>query len=218
MSIQRNRRLHRWQGGKIPGWGITVLGTAIISIVLAAGQVSALPEQPDANVPETSSTVFAIVQSGNVIYLGGDFAEIGGVSRRGLAAFDATTGEVDSNWNPKVLGRVYTIVVYGGKVYAGGDFSKVSGTIIRNHLAAFELAGSGKAGLVDPDWNPNITGSRYDDVYALVVDGTNERVYAGGAFKTVNGSVARHRLAAFELAGESKAGLCRFELESPPCR
>lgn len=87
------------------------------------------------------------------------------------------------------------VVQVGNRVYVGGTFPTVGG-IPRNGLASFNAS----TGAVDPAWNPNIGGT----VYALAV--TDTRVYAGGDFTSVNGTVSRTSLAAFEIANGANTG------------
>ena len=63
------------------------------------------------------------------------------------------------------------------------------GNVARNRLAHLLADGS-----VDPNFDPNVNGN----VNTLLLSGTT--LYAGGNFATVNGGVARGRLAAFSTA------------------
>jgi hypothetical protein len=99
----------------------------------------------------------------------------------------------DSTWQTD--GRVRAIDYSQGVVYIGGSFTHVrppggtSGNVVRNHVAAFDVA----TGSLLP-WNPNTNGV----VRALAVAGS--RVYLGGGFTTVRGQ-ARARVAAVDKAG-----------------
>ena len=165
------------------------------------GEAAALSDTPDVHVPETNGRVWAIVQSGNTVYVGGEFTQIGGVARKHIAAFDATTGLVDPAWDPDMNGTVRALAVLGDKVYVGGSFWLEGGDreSVYN-LTAFNLANGVDASAPDPAWDPGLDGT----VYALVVFG--DRLYAGGAFTEVNdGATSRNNLAAFNLADGSSA-------------
>jgi hypothetical protein len=173
----------------------------LLGIVLVGGaeRAAALSDTPDARVPKVMGTsVGAIVQSGNRIYIGGSFTSIGGVSRSNLAAIDAVTGQVDPAWNPSLNDRVYALAVSGGRVYAAGRFTMVNGNVARNCVAAFPLA-DGKTSATATAWNPKLTFSipsnpyNITSVFALAV--SSSTLYLGGSFATVNG-VARNGLAA----------------------
>ena len=170
---------------------LSVLGVVVASIVLP-WDASALSDTPDANVPEANGVVMAVFQSGTRVYVGGDFTQIGGVSRTRLAAFDSTTGVVDAAWDPDVNGQVNAIYVSGSMVYVGGAFTDVNSGTTRNRLAAFNLADGVDTGAADATWNPNADGT----VYAIWIDGT--KVYVGGAFTDVNGGTTRNRIAALD--------------------
>jgi len=163
------------------------------------------PSEPDPSVPDADDpgNVYAIVQSGGKVYVGGNFTTIGGVARNYLAAFDATTGAIDLAWNPDMNDEVRALAFFGGKVYAGGYFTSVNaGATSRNYLAAFNEADGSNTGTADAVWDPDVNGS----VHALAIFGG--KVYAGGGFGTVNaGTVARERLAAFETADGMATGV-----------
>jgi hypothetical protein len=177
------------------------------ALCLATVSALAQPSVPDAGVPETDNVVYALVQSGNTVYVGGLFTTIGGLARNRLAAFDATTGAVDSSWDPDIGGgtapAVRALVVEGGRIHVGGRFTTVNGGIARNNLAAFELANGVNTGQVDAAWDPDVTGGTAI-VSALATDGS--LIYAGGVFTTVNGATGRNGLAAFPIADGISTG------------
>ena len=127
-------------------------------------------------------------------------------SRDGLAAFDAVTGVVDPNFDPRIETdgvhsedeAVYTLAVAGGKVYAGGYFFKVNAgqptEAQRDHLAAFDA----DTGVVDANFDAGLDRG----MWSLAVGGG--KLYAGGYFDMVNKGQATQRkrpaLAAFDPA------------------
>lgn len=139
---------------------------------------------PDVSgVGDFRSAVYALAVSGSTVYVGGDFARVGGAPRHNIAAVDAVTG-VTSGWNPSAgPGAVYALVVAGSTVYVGGDFNFI-GQQERNYIGAID-ASSGAA----TAWNPDAS----DIVQALAVSGST--LYAGGAFSEIGGR-RRHNLAA----------------------
>jgi hypothetical protein len=75
--------------------------------------------------------VLALAQSGNTVYLGGEFANLGGQPRLFAAATDAVTGAV-LPWNPDIggsfpgeTGFVHTITPSTNAIFLGGDFTDV---------------------------------------------------------------------------------------------
>lgn len=137
--------------------------------------------------------VRALAMQGSTIYVGGEFASIGGQERRNTAAIDARTGAV-MPWVGNANGAVHTLVVSGEAVHAGGQFTSIGGET-RNHLAALDaLTGAATS------WNPNITGTEQQPnsawVDAIAVSDTT--VYVGGAFGKVGGQI-RSNIAAIDV-------------------
>ncbi len=143
--------------------------------------------QPSAGA---NGRVSAIAYIGGRIYLGGSFTSVGGQPRSGLAALDATSGQLVASWRADVTGAVQALAPSpdGGTLYVGGDFSAVGGAA-RRRLAAVS-ASTGEVGA----WNPGASGGT---VLALATE--DGRVYVGGKFKAI-GSVARPYLAAVDGA------------------
>jgi trimeric autotransporter adhesin len=73
--------------------------------------------------PNTANRhAYAIAVSGSTVYVSGDFTQIGGQARAGLAAVDAGTGAARA-WNPDPNDATRALAVAGGTVLAGGSFS-----------------------------------------------------------------------------------------------
>ncbi len=148
---------------------------------------------PLTNFPTFNGPTYAIVVSGGVIYVGGDFTQAtdapanGGatVTRNRVAAISEATGALLA-WNPNANNSVIALAVSGTTVYAGGGFTTIGGQA-RSNIAALDAA----TGLATA-WNPNASGG---GVVALAVSGTT--VYAGGLFTTIGGQ-ARNRIAALD--------------------
>jgi len=78
--------------------------------------------------PGANGRVNDLAMSGDIIYVGGEFWEIGGEARNRLAAIDAATGAVNP-WDPQMselwwgygsyFVRVNALAVSGGVVYVG---------------------------------------------------------------------------------------------------
>ena len=139
------------------------------------------PDQPVFAVVPFSATMGGTTK----LYVGGDFASIGGAPRSPVAAINPTTGAA-LDWNPSANGRVRTIVPTsdGLVVFAGGDFRTIGGQS-RDYVAA--VSATATAGDALP-WNPAANAP----VARLVISGVN--VLAGGEF-TLIGGLARERLA-----------------------
>ena len=161
-----------------------------------AGVAQAIPVQPHP-VPtwQTNGRVNAIVVSGNVAYLGGQFTSMrppgaaagtGEVSRNHAAAVSLTTGAL-LPWNPNVNGTVRALRVAGTTVYMGGAFTQVGG-VTHTRVAAVQATG---AGAVLSAFKASASG----EVFSLVASGSS--LYMGGGFGTVDGT-ARPYLAAVD--------------------
>jgi hypothetical protein len=168
---------------RAPRVGVLGAGCALALSLLAGTPAMALNSTPTPGVTP-NGTVFAIAPTPNAIYLGGSFTQIGGKSRRHIAALDPTTGAVKS-WNPGANGPIYSIAPTPSTIYAGGSFTSIGGKS-RTNLAALRPSDGSATG-----WNPKPT--RYAGISTLAVSGP--RVYVGGIFISIGGK-ARHNLAA----------------------
>jgi hypothetical protein len=127
-----------------------------------------------------SDSVNAVVLSGNTLFIGRNFLQIGRVDVPYLAALDATTG-TPRNWSVALNGAVGKLAISGDSLYFGGYFLTVNGQS-RNYLAAVDTT----TAALTP-WNPNPgNGHGVPAIYALAVSGTT--VLVGGDFKTIGGA------------------------------
>ena len=129
---------------------------------------------------------------GNTLYAGGGFQIVAGVTRKFLAAFDATTGAL-LPWNPNPDGPVRCMDLVTSSpptLYVGGQFVLIAGGL-RSHTAAFNPSD----GTLTP-WTPDPN----HWVLALrAKENTNgdRTIYMGGLFTTVFGG-PRNYLAAVD--------------------
>lgn len=128
--------------------------------------------------PSANGGVYALVLSGNTVYVGGAFTSIddgsGAQTRNRLAAI-GTDGTLVDSWDPNAGGNVRALAVSGSTVYVGGSFGTMGGSG-RGNLAAI-----GTDGTLSNDWTP----STNNNVLTLAV--SNDVVYVGGDFYQVNG-------------------------------
>lgn len=84
------------------------------------------------------AAVRALVATDRGVAIGGDFAAIGGTARRGLAAFDPSSGapRVLRGWNPHPDGDVTGLAVAKRRLYVVGSFKHIDGKP-RNGAAAY---------------------------------------------------------------------------------
>src|SRR5580765_7993588 len=136
---------------------------------------------------------------------GGGFSNIGGQSRRGIAALDASSG-LATTWDPTLGGspfEVRALHVDGDVVYAGGSFISMGGQP-RNNSAALDAATA-----TPTSWNP----SSSSFVWALA--SAPGVIYAGGFFTNIGGQT-RSRLAALDsVTGNATDWNPSTELHNP---
>ena len=135
--------------------------------------------------------VNAFTQSGNTMYVGGNFASVqrdaagtDRVDQPFLAAFDVTTGELVQSFRPQLNEQVHSLLTLpDGTVVAGGEFTQVNGT-----PASAVVALDPTTGAIVPGWNAQATtpptGTRLK-VFAL--DQANGYLYIGGTFTKLDG-------------------------------
>ena len=91
-------------------------------------------------------------------------------------------------------GRVSVILRAGSKVFIGGSFTNLYNhagrSVSRARIAAIDAV-SGKP----LDWNPGANGT----VYAMALSPSENTLYVGGTFTTIDGE-SRNRIAAFDVA------------------
>ncbi|MDW8306883.1 MAG: WD40 repeat domain-containing protein, partial [Leptospiraceae bacterium] len=156
--------------------------------------------------PNANAVVNAIAVSGNEIYVGGEFTQIGcptgctitgGPYTRNRLAVIGTNGTTLFNWNPDANSAVHALAILGSTIYVGGFFTSVSSTP-RNYLAAISIANTcltTYSPICLLSWSPGANNL----VYTLATSSTNA-VYAGGLFSII-GSLSRNRLAAIRTDG-----------------
>lgn len=190
------------------GWVGLATTVAVVAAVLSVPSVALADTAPvDPVTPVTvaadslpttqiNGVVWAQLIVGDTVYVGGEFTRArpagsspgaNEVVRNNLLAYNLTTGNLISSFNPNVNGAVRALVASddGTRVYAGGSFTKV-GSESRYRLAAFD---TGTGGLVS-SWQPVVN----SQVKALGIFG--DTVYAGGTFTVASGQ-SRSRTASF---------------------
>jgi hypothetical protein len=162
-----------------------ILFLSTVPIFFITFNLSVLGQSIDEKFWVPNNTVFSTVRSGNTIYIGGAFTQIGPLTGYG-AEIDLNTAEVDLS-NGKVNGPVFTVIEDGsGGWFMGGFFSKVD-NVTRNNLAHIESDGT-----LDANWNPN---ANYIVFTMAILENT---MYMGGLFTSVDGST-RNYIAAIDV-------------------
>lgn len=151
------------------------------------------------NIKDVSSSVavYAMIQIGNTIFLGGDFTSIGGVARSGIAAFDAITGNLlplfQGNGGAGGLSTVVLSFHYtGSMLLVGGGFSSIGG-ISRNGIAAIDPSNGSVL-----SWYPTggLTSMGFG-LYSFCQKGNT--LFVGGNFASIGG-ISRSKIAALDIS------------------
>jgi hypothetical protein len=143
---------------------------------------------------ESDVEVQAFTQSGNRMYVGGNFRYVqrdatgtDRVEQRFLAAFDVTTGEWVSSFRPVLDEQVRALATLpDGRVVAGGDFTQANG-----QPATAVAVLDPTTGATAPGWNLKIENRQAKQVLrvrALDVEGGN--LYLGGNFTHFTGGTS----------------------------
>ena len=141
--------------------------------------------------PSINNSVYCVAVSGTNIYVGGNFINVNGPSRNGLARLSSVDGSLDATWNPGPnINMVNAISVVGTNVYVAGNFTTIGGQT-RNRIARLSTSGTGQA---DPAWNPDADG----EVQQLLINGSD--IFAAGLFSSIGGQ-SRNGLAKLSLSG-----------------
>lgn len=119
--------------------------------------------------------VYAILASGNKVYVGGSFSQIATLTRNNLAAIDATTGLV-TTWDPDVNGRVMALGIHNNNLYVGGFYTEIGSNYYVN-LAAIDI----NTGL--PATSGQVSNAGPGEVSTLSINGNI--LYIGGEFNVV---------------------------------
>ncbi len=77
--------------------------------------------------PRVNGTVRSLAVFRGNLYLGGDFTEVNGSTRRHLAAVRMTDGHLVKHWKAQVNGTVSALLHMRTRLYVGGNFTAVNG-------------------------------------------------------------------------------------------
>jgi PKD repeat protein len=136
-----------------------------------------------------NGTVYSIVQVGDYVVVGGSFTQVRQtansttITRNRIFAFNATTGQINPDFNPGPNGTVYKVQQSAdpGYVYVGGGFTSAAGATRRN---LFKIRVSD--GQVDTSFRPaNIDGQVRD------LEVVGNRLFVAGKFTHLGGNTQR---------------------------
>ncbi|MBS1772655.1 MAG: T9SS type A sorting domain-containing protein [Bacteroidetes bacterium] len=147
----------------------------------------------------TDGTINSAAVNNGVLYIGGSFTKVNGVSRNRLAALSMTNQALTS-WNPNITNagqlvpQVLSMFYYNNNLYIGGIFTHI-GAAVRRNLAAVDISTG-----VATSWNPAVyfTTSPLDGIVNRILKVGN-LVYVAGRFDNVGGN-AKNNLAAVDIS------------------
>ncbi len=136
------------------------------------------------------SLVFAIAQIGNTLYVGGRFQNVTDgnteISRPYLAAFNATTGNYISSFQPNIDFSVYALAASpdGTRLFVGGEFTNAGAANTTGFAALNPATGAADTSFgleVTREWSNN-------DPRIHALDVVGDWLYVGGNFSHLNGA------------------------------
>lgn len=140
---------------------------------------------PNAIMPNYGYEINTLLLNGNDLYLGGVFAQFGGLDIKNLVKINATTGQIDANWKPNPNNSVTSLAIANNNLFVGGAFNNIGGHSI--YCLAKIFAGTG---VVDSTWKPHVAYSTaIDFVYTMAILGDN--IFVGGNFMSFGNTGAR---------------------------
>jgi hypothetical protein len=158
------------------GGNFTTVGSSnVASLAAISTNAAALATGWMTATNGADAAVLTLAISGTNIYVGGQFANIGGKARNRLAAISLVTG-VSGTWNPNPNGIVRALWLTDTNAYVGGDFTTIA-VASRRGFASLGLTGTGTAAALDLQI---LSASTVNLVRSLLLSGTT--LYVGGQF------------------------------------
>jgi hypothetical protein len=186
-------------GGWYIGGGFTSIVTSF-SVSIVRNRIAHILSNGELDMtwdPGANNTIYSLILSGNDLFVGGQFTNIGGQNRNYIAKLSTVgSGIADPIWNPNAGYWVTSLALSGSDLYVGGWFTSIGG-LARNRIAKLSTVGNGT---VDANWNP----SADSWVNALLLSGTD--LYVGGNFTHIGGQT-RSKIAKLSTSGIGDAEL-----------
>ena len=175
------------------GGNFTTIGTLPRNRIAALDATTAAGLATDWNPNVLGGGVSNLVVGAGVVYAGGAFTSVSGLTRRGLAAIDLVTG-LPTDWDPNPNTNVNSLVLVGDVLYAGGAFTNIGGAD-RRLIAALNLTNGAALPPVTAGSDLDLGVSPAVQVMGLAGD----EMLIGGSFASIGG-VLRNRIAALSNA------------------
>jgi hypothetical protein len=148
--------------------------------------------------------VYAMTISGNTLFIGGQFSTVNGQSRKNLAAFNLSNGQL-LPWAPSASGTTATfdntavmaMEMKDNILYIGGTFLEITVSGVSTSRA--NLAALNTTTGAPTTWDPIVGNGTSTSQYILSLDIDGNTVYVGGLFTQVDGQ-ARTNMAAIDVS------------------
>lgn len=161
---------------------------------LAALDYSAATEV--AWTPDVNNQVYDMIVAGSYLYVGGAFTTIDAASHGRLATYDISTPaspSLDAS-NTNANNIIWSLATNGTELYVGGQFTSIDGDAGIDRVGKFDISTTPEDPASVSTWTPNPT----NIVRGIALDDTNNTLYIGGDFGTVDAS-SRRRVAALDV-------------------
>jgi hypothetical protein len=137
--------------------------------------------------PSINGTVWALAQSpgGQYLYIAGDFTNVNGAARKGLARFDLSTGAL-TGFNPLLDGFARTVDYLGGHLIVGGRFTHVN-SVKRIGLASLDPATGTLQSYVDANLSGTVSSNAGStQIFHTAVNSTETQMAIAGNFTSAD--------------------------------
>ncbi|MGA8277515.1 MAG: delta-60 repeat domain-containing protein [Rhodanobacteraceae bacterium] len=186
--------------------------SALVAVTIFAACARAQSVDPFNPVPGANPIAVAVQADGKIL-LGGDFSDIGGTVRGGVARLNVD-GSIDTSFvDPNVDSEVRAIAVQpDGRILIGGAFDQAGGQP-RHDLARLNADGSLDTGFSDPDLH---NGAASGTVWSIALQ-PDGKILIAGDFTEI-GATAQSYLARLSAAGARDTGFADPQLCCLPAR
>lgn len=181
---------------RIPDAGTSAVTQRAMASMWASRTPWGVTGNLNGRVAEGNSPVQAFAQIGDVVYVGGNYTTVqrgsaatgdNVVARPGLAAFNASTGELIRSFTPSFNGQVKALAALpDGKLLVGGEFTMANGQSATS-IALLNAS----TGATDPTWAATIENRTTSGVVLVrSISISGNFAYLGGSFTHLNGGGA----------------------------